>query len=254
VAVLDGIYTGLGALAARFGVAVVGGNVAATDGPLIVDITLLGRVARSTMLQRSGGRVGDAVLVTGTLGAAAAGALIMQASGSAPHAPGTPGAVSAVSDALLARAREAQVAPAPRVAEGRALAATGVVTAMLDVSDGLLADLGHLCAASGTGAELEAAAVPVDAAADVVAAAYGAAYRHDALELALTGGEDYELVFTVAPEHVPQGLDAVRQAGGTARVIGRLTAAETGLRLRDARGDTPAIEPRGWDHLRPAAS
>jgi thiamine-monophosphate kinase len=179
------------------------------------------------------------VLVTGTLGAAAAGVLAATA----------PPAAGEIPPDLLTRARAAQVAPEPRVAEGRALAAAGVVTALLDVSDGLLADLGHLCAASGTGAELDAVAIPVDPAAVAVAAACG----HDALDLTLTGGEDYELVFSVAPGQVPAALDAVRQAGAAASVIGRLTTAESGLRLRDAAGNVRTLEPRGWDHLRPTA-
>jgi thiamine-monophosphate kinase len=235
VAVLDGVYAGFRRLARRYGVAVVGGNIAASDGPLVIDVTLLGRAARGALLRRSGGRVGDAVLVTGAIGAAAAGVLL------ALQTP-LPDAVDAT---LLERARAAQVAPEPRVAEGRALAASGVVTAMLDISDGLAQDLAHLCAASGVGAELEAAALPIDAAATAVAAAYG----RSALALALGGGEDYELLFTVAPEHVEQALGAVQDVEGTARVIGRLTA-EVGLRLREPDGNVREVEPSGWDHLR----
>ncbi len=235
VAVLDGIYAGLRQLARRYGVAVVGGNVAASDGPLVIDVTLLGRAARGAVLRRSGGRAGDALLLTGTLGAAGAGVLLAR----------SPSPPDAVPSELLARARQAQVAPEPRLAEGRALAASGAVTAMLDVSDGLGQDLGHLCVASGVGAELDAAAVPVDPAAAAVAAAYG----RDALELALGGGEDYELLFSVAPDHIEQALRAVREVGGTAHVIGRLTA-QTGLRLREPNGNVREIQPRGWDHLR----
>jgi len=237
VAVLDGIYAGLRQLARRYGVAVVGGNVAASDGPLVIDVTLLGRARRGAVLRRSGGRAGDAVLVTGTLGAAGAGVLLAS----------TP--LGAVPSDLLARARQAQVAPEPRLAEGRALAASGVVTAMLDVSDGLTQDLSHLCVASGVGAELDAAAVPVDPAAAAVAPAYG----QDALDLALGGGEDYELLFSVAPEHIEQALRAVQEVGGTAHVIGRLTA-QQGLRLREPNGTTREIQPRGWDHLRTSDS
>jgi thiamine-monophosphate kinase len=116
---------------------------------------------------------------------------------------------------------------------------------MLDVSDGLAQDLGHLCAASGVGAELDAAALPVDPAAVAVAAAFG----RGAVALALEGGEDYELLFTVAPEQTGRALGVVREAGSDAHVVGRLTA-ERGLRLREADGRLREIEPRGWDHLR----
>lgn len=234
LALLDGIYRGFRELARRYDVAVVGGNVAATEGPLVVDVTLLGRVARDAVLRRSGGRVGDAVALTGTLGAAAAGVLTQL------EAPPT-----RIAPELLERARRAALTPQPRVAEGRALGASRVVTAMLDVSDGLLQDLGHLCAASGVGAELDVPALPVDPAAVAVAVAYG----RDALSLALRGGEDYELLFTVAPEHAEAALRAVVDVGGTAQVIGRLTA-EPGLRLREPDGQLRDVAPTGWDHLR----
>jgi thiamine-monophosphate kinase len=231
VEVLDGVYAGFRALAGRFGVALVGGNVAATDGPLAIDVTLLGRVPRGRVLTRAGGQPGDLLLVTGTLGAAAAGVL-----SSTPPA-------GLARDVLL-RARQAQLEPQPRVDEGRALAEAGVVTAMLDASDGLAADLGHLCEQSGVGAELEAESIPVDPAATATAAALG----RDALDLALAGGEDYELLFSVHPGNEARAIDVVREVGGTARVIGRLVA-ESGLRLRYADGRVAQLAPRGWDHL-----
>jgi thiamine-monophosphate kinase len=237
IATLDGVYTGLRSLAARYSVALVGGNVSATDGPLAIDVTALGRVPRGQALTRAGGSPGDLVVVTGTLGAAAAGVLLQ----------GGDARLDAVSDEAQAHARAAQVSPQPRVAEGRALAASGVVTALLDVSDGLAADLGHLCAASGVSAELDADAIPVDPAAQAVAAALG----RDALRLALEGGEDYELVFAVRPDGAERALAAVAESGGVARVIGRLTESGAGLRLRYADGRTEEFVARGWDHLRP---
>ncbi len=237
VATLDGVYAGMRALAARYAVALVGGNVSATDGPLALDVMALGRVPRGQALTRAGGRPGDLVLATGTLGAAAAGVLLQ----------GGDARLAALPEETRARARAAQVSPQPRVAEGQALAASGVVTAMLDVSDGLAADLGHLCAASNAGAELEADAIPVDPAAQAVAGTLG----RDALRLALEGGEDYELVFTVRPDGAQRALEAVAQVGGVARVIGRLTAPGGGLRLRFADGRIEELVARGWDHLRP---
>ncbi|MGH2516186.1 MAG: thiamine-phosphate kinase [Ktedonobacterales bacterium] len=236
VAVLDGVYAGMNALARRFGVAIVGGNVSGTDGPLILDVTLLGSVRREHALRRSGARAGDRMLVTGTLGAAAAGVLaLITEPGAAP-----------VSPAALARARAAMAAPAPRVVEGRALAACVGVTAMLDISDGLAADLGRLCAASGTGALVDAGALPLDAAARQIAAAYG----HDPLDLALHGGEDYQLLCTVRPDAVETALACVIAVGGTAHDIGIMTAPEAGLRLHMPDGGERTLEPRGWDHLR----
>lgn len=238
VAVLDGIYTGLRALAERYDVAVVGGNVSATGGPLTIDITLLGTVARTQALRRDGGRPGDAILVTGSLGAAAAGllALITEPGG------------AAVPETALAEARRALVDPTPRVREGEALAAAGVVTAMMDVSDGLASDMRHLCDRSDVGAELDTATVPIAPASGIIASAYG----RNRLALALHGGEDYELLFTVPPASVTRATDAVRAAGGVASVIGRLTEPGDGLRLRLPDGTTRPLDPGGWDHLRAA--
>jgi thiamine-monophosphate kinase len=234
---LDGIYDGMRALARRYGVAIVGGNVVATGGPLTLDITVLGRARQGRTLVRSGGKPGDAVLVTGTLGAAAAGLLV-----TTQPAPAGAG----LSKDALERVRAAMVAPSPRVAEGRALAACGVVTAMVDLSDGVAADLAHVCVASGVGAMVNAGALPIDLAATEVAVAYG----RDPVALALAGGEDYELLFSVRPEGVEHACDAVQDAGGVATVIGELTAPGEGLRLRAADGAVQQLEPRGWDHLK----
>jgi thiamine-monophosphate kinase len=237
VAEVERLYAGMQALARRYEVAIVGGNIAATSGPLAIDVTLLGRVAPDRALKRSGGQPGDALLVTGTLGAAAAGVLI--AIGGGAHS-------DAISRGTRERVCQAMVAPEPRVAAGQALAATGAVSAMLDVSDGLAADLGHLCAASGVGAIVDAAAVPVDPA----AAAVAEAYDRDALELALSGGEDYELLLAVRPADVERAAAAVTGTGGTVQMIGQLTDPVAGMQLRDAGGTLRPLEPRGWDHLR----
>jgi thiamine-monophosphate kinase len=236
VSVLDGIYAGMRALARRYGVAIVGGNVAATEGPLTLDVTVLGRVGRGRALVRSGGKPGDSVLITGALGAAAAGVLV--ATQPAP-------ADSPLAREMVDVVRASMVTPTPRVEAGRALAATGVVTAMLDASDGLAADVGHLCAASGVGVTLKAEAIPVSAAAEAVARAYG----REPLALALTGGEDYELLFTVRPDGIQEALAAVAAQGTKAHVIGQLTDVGHGMRLQQADGSLHPLEPRGWDHL-----
>ena len=239
VATLDGIYSGMRQLAQRYGVAVVGGNVAATDGPLVLDVTLLGRCARDAALRRDGARPGDALLVTGPLGAAAAGLALLL----------TPPPEGAVAAHLLVRARAAQVMPEPRVAVGRALAASGSIMAMLDISDGLAGDLAHICERSGVGALIEAQAIPVDPAARAVARALG----RDPLALALTGGEDYELLCAVRPERLAIALAAVRQAGGEPALIGRVTERGAGMLLRLVEGDDHPLTAQGWDHLRPSA-
>lgn len=241
-ATLDGVYAGLRELAQRYSIALVGGNVTATSGPFTIDVTLLGRVAYGAAVTRSGGKPGDAILITGSLGGAAAGVLVAtQRARNSEQAKLAP--------EMLQMATTKMAAPTPRVVEGQALAATRAVTAMADVSDGLLADLGHICVASHTGALIDARAVPLDEATVEIAEAY----RRDPLELALSGGEDYELVCTVQPEHVADALAAVARVGGVAHVIGQLTDEREGLRLKHGDGTVDSLElrkQRGWDHFR----
>ena len=236
VSVVDGLYEGLQALAARYNVAIVGGNVSSTTGPLTIDITALGRVARDRMLTRAGARPGDALLVTGSLGAGRV-ALRAFTSSSGAQPP---------TDAL-AWLRARMVTPEPRVREGMALAATGAVTAMLDISDGLAGDLGHICERSHVGALVDAAALPVDNATRGVALALG----EDAGALALAGGDDYELLFTARPEDVARVRAAALAAGSPATVIGAITPPEEGLRVRAPDGAIRPLAARGWDHLAP---
>jgi thiamine-monophosphate kinase len=235
-ATLERVYAGMRTLARRFSVAIVGGNIAATTGPFTLDITVLGACAPGQAVTRGGGQPGDAVLVVGTLGMAAAGLLLSEIA-DLPEA---------VSPEARARAHQALCVPEPLVVAGRALAERQTVSAMLDISDGFAADLGHLCARSDVGALIEAAALPLDP----VAVAIGRALGRDPLALALHGGEDYALLCAVRPAAVEHALATVRAAGSEARVIGALTAPEDGLRLRTASGEVVPLEPRGWDHLR----
>ncbi len=235
VGILDGVYAGLRSEAQRYGVAVVGGNVAATDGPLTIDVVALGRCLRDTQVTRAGGQPGDLLLVTGSLGAAAAGLLVAR----------EPERADGVAQSLLQAARSALVTPIPRIEAGRALAAGRLVTAMLDISDGLVSDLGHLCERSGVGAELDASLLPVDPAAVAIAARYG----RDPLTLALDGGEEYELLCALAPEHRDEALATLRAVGCAPAVIGRLTTRAAGMTLRRPDGSTEPPRARGWDHL-----
>jgi thiamine-monophosphate kinase len=233
VAVLDGIYAGLRDEAARFDVAIVGGNVA-RSAQLVLDITLLGLVARDGALRRDRARAGDALLVTGTLGAAAAGLHLLDDPLLAARLPATDRAL------LLA----AQRMPEPRVAAGQWLVRHGV-TAALDISDGLAADLGHLCVASGVGAVVESASLPLSAATRAVAMELGLAPA----ELALFGGEDYELLFTAsAADAAKLAGNMLAEIGIPATVIGYIQA-EGGLELARMGQNVPLV-PKGWDHLR----
>ena len=232
VAWLDQLYDGMAALAGQHGVGVVGGNVARTAGPIVLDVTLLGEASGEARLTRAGARPGDAVFVTGAPGESAAGLrLILE--------PRLAGALSPEdAERLLGRHRM----PAPRVAEGQALA-RGVATAAIDVSDGLAADLGHVLAASGVGATLDEAALPVSAPLRRLAEAAGL----DPIELLLHGGEDYELLFTCDRR---QAGRVGGELGVSATRIGAIER-EPGLRLRGRDGVVRSLAARGHDHFAP---
>lgn len=232
VAFLEALYGGLSEEAARWGADVVGGNVSRAPA-LFIDLTLLGE-AGGQVLRRSGARPGDRVLVTGRLGASAAGlALVLD-----------PALQVAGPD--REQVLEAHLTPTPRLREAQAIVAAGGATAMIDVSDGLAQDLGHICDASGVGVRVWAAALPVDEATRRVAAAAG----RDVLELALGGGEDYELLFTARPDAADAIVAAVREATGTpVAVIGEVVPAEAGRRLVLPDGRETELAPRGWRHF-----
>ena len=221
---LAGVARGLGACARRHGLTVVGGNV--TRAPaLSLAVTVLGAVPRGQALTRGGARPGDLLLASGTFGDAALGL---------GHRP---------APALARRQRR----PVPRLALGRAL--LGLAHAAIDVSDGLVQDLGHLCDASGVAAELLAGAVRLSP-----AYRRAAARLADPLAPALAGGEDYELLAAVPPRRLQAALRAAAAARTPVAVIGRFRRGE-GVEVLgpDGRPRTLAQLPPGHDHLRAPA-
>lgn len=213
-------------LAERFGVSLVGGDL--TRGPLSVTLQLIGTVEGGCTLLRGGGRDGDDVYVTGTLGDAAAGlASLMEK----PGGDDLDGAV----EALRRRFRR----PAPRVAEGLALAP--LASAAIDVSDGLVADLGHICRMSGCGARLDVAALPMSDALRAYCAPE-TARRH-----ALSGGDDYELCFTAEPGRSGAVERATAAIGTRVTRIGRLTGGRGVECLLE--GEPYAVGTGGYEHF-----
>ena len=230
-ATLESLYEGLGECARAFGVSVVGGDTVSAD-VLIVSVALLGDAGPAGNVQRSGGRPGDVVCVTGTVGGAAAGLQLLRAANVDPEAV-----------SLLARHPELASAhrrPMPRTREGQAAAAVGA-TAMIDVSDALAADLGHICDASNLGVELRASSVPVAEGVDDVARWAGL----DAVDLALGGGDDYELVIALPAAQ----LSALSAALAPTRVtpIGELGGSERVVLGAD--GDRRPLAAAGWEHF-----
>ena len=224
---LEGFSRGLFALADAHGCELVGGDT--TRGPLNICITVFGEVPAGAALLRSGARAGDDIWVSGTLGDARLALEVFR------------GTLALPAD-VFAQARMRMEQPTPRVALGQAL--RGTATAAVDVSDGLVGDLGHILASSRVGATLDA-----DAATGTVAAASAPGVGIEALRTcALSGGDDYELVFTAAPS----ARAAVEQAGKESftRVtrIGRIDA-EAGLRIVDASGSPVAQRFGSFDHF-----
>jgi thiamine-monophosphate kinase len=238
---IEGMYRGMQEEAARAGVAVVGGNVTSSPATLSVHITVLGRVQPEHLLLRSGARPGDRILVTGRLGSANAGLRLARATRERPgwdaHLP------PAEQHALLSH----YLTPTPRLREAAAIAATGGATAMIDISDGLSSDLSHICEQSQVGAHIHAAHLPISDAVQQVAAALVLPPE----PLALTGGDDYELCFTAAPDRVAALRTAVEQATGTPVTdIGEILPAAQGRLLTLPDGRTVPLDAGGWQHFR----
>jgi thiamine-monophosphate kinase len=223
-------YRGMSALVAAHGARIVGGDLVASPATTLA-LTVVGEVSRTRLKRRDGGRPGDIIAVTGPLGASRAGLEVMLR----PR-PDVPSDVRAA--ALRAFER-----PEPRVREGRWLAGSVHVHAMMDSSDGLSTDLTRLAAAAGCGATLDD--VPVHVAAERVAAAAG----DDPASYALDGGEDFELIVAVAPRAYAHLAAAYRGRFRKPLIaVGRLERGK-GLRLRRPGGERELVAA-GWDHLR----
>jgi thiamine-monophosphate kinase len=230
---LDCFTRGLREAQAEHAVHLVGGDTVATPGPLSLTVTACGEVEAGRLLRRAGAATGDDVWVTGSIGDAALGLLALDGR--------LPALAAAESEALVARYRR----PTPRIAAGLAL--VGEAHACADISDGLVADLGHICAASGTGAVLDARRLPLSDAGR-------AALETDAGLLAtiLTGGDDYELVFTAAPADAPRIETASRRLALPMTVIGRIEPAcqsTQRVRVTGPDGAPFAVTGTGYRHF-----
>ena len=210
---LEGFVAGLALDQAEFGLQVLGGDTVSTPGPVSLSLTILGTVPPGQALRRGGARPGDTLWVSGSIGD---GALGLRAARGDIADPG---------GYLASRYR----LPQPRLALGRAL--RGLATACMDVSDGLVQDLGHLARASGCGAVLEAARVPLSPQAQAAD-----------LGFLITGGDDYELLFALPPGALPPGNMAATR-------IGHFTAAPPSVLVLDNTGQPMALSHHGWSHF-----
>jgi thiamine-monophosphate kinase len=230
VADLEGLYRGAAALAEPHEVAMAGGDVVRTTGPMVLSVTVVGE--GEPLLRRDGARPGDRVVVSGTLGASAAGLRLLER----PEI----GSGAATADLLVG----AHLRPNPRIAPGKVLADFGA-TAAMDLSDGLLGDLPKMLAASGVAAHLDSRLVPV-------IPAVRALFPDDWLDFALRGGEDYELLATVPPDALEEIQHEAARVGATLTEIGEIVSRHDGhpmLMVTDAEGVTKAVFEGAFDHF-----
>lgn len=226
---LEAFAAGLAADQAEYGIGLLGGDSSATPGPTTLAVTAIGSVATGKAVLRSGAQPGDLIFVSGTIGDAALGLAALK------------GELASLSvadrDFLVDRYR----LPQPRVVLGRKL--VGLVNAMIDVSDGLIADLGHICAASGLGARICADDVPRSAAARNALEA-----SRRGIAAILGGGDDYELLFTAHPAMAAKIDAAMHDAGVMLTCIGQMGTGDK-VRVFDAEGKAIAVDVAGYAHF-----
>ncbi|KAA5604136.1 thiamine-phosphate kinase [Roseospira marina] len=225
---LDGFAAGLGADLEAWTIGLLGGDTVSTPGPVTISVTILGSAPPGAPLTRGGARAGDDLWVSGTIGDAALGLKVLTGA----VAP----ADSTHRDALIARYH----VPCPRVRLGVGL--RGLATAALDVSDGLVGDLGHLCTASGLGARVETGRVPLSPAARACVDA-----DPGLVSAVLGGGDDYELLFAAPPDRADAVQAAARAADVPVACIGRLEPGAE-IALIDAQGQPVLLDTPGWRH------
>jgi len=243
---VDNFYVGFFELAARYGVHLIGGDISRTPDRIIIDSIAIGECPAEREVFRDGAKAGDQIFVTGFLGDAAAGLRLIER-GARLHAAATEKPAGASVDEeehhpidhLLLR----QLRPEPRVGWGLLLGEQQLATAMIDLSDGLSSDLNHLCEESKVGALIDAASIPIDP----LVKDLSGRRALDPLMLALHGGEDFELLFTVSPESVaklPKRVDGVSLTR-----IGEIK--ETGAGVQISEGSRRwKLEPGGWEHFK----
>jgi thiamine-monophosphate kinase len=217
-----------------FKASIIGGNITKTEGPNFIDITLVGEVKQGKLMLRSSANVEDAILVTGYPGQAIAGLKLLQRSQSPQD----------VADHPLVLAYNN---PKHRAMEGHAIALSGYANAMIDTSDGLLADLGHICEESGVGAEIFQQQLPLN---DTLIQETQET-KINLYDMILSDSDDYELILTCATDNIPRIRSAVALISDVPiSEIGRITGAKEKIRLVLPDGSKKPVTPSGWDHFK----
>jgi len=231
---VDQLYGGLMKACRPHRVSLIGGDTSASRGGLFLSLTLIGTTRRRQALLRSGARIGDALYVTGTLGDSLAGLQILTRQSSTrvakPH-----------QRFLIHR----HLRPTARVSEGQWLNRARRASAAIDLSDGLSGDVRHLCEESRVGADIELDAIPISPS----CRAYAKSSRQDPTQLALSGGEDYELLFTVSAQHQPAVEHQAKKAGYRITRIGVIRPRRSGLRIQSQAGEWRPLPLTSYEHF-----
>jgi len=226
-------YRGFHSLMKTHKTVLVGGDTCHSGKGMVISVTVLGEIEKTKILARSGAKPGDKIFVTGTLGDSAAGLEILK--------NGVKGQGSRGKGAEAKRLIEKHLRPVARVAEGRAIALSGCASAMIDISDGLSSDLSHICEQSRVGAEIRSDRIPISPA--LMKLSVG--LTMPALSYALSGGEDYELLFTVPPGKIKR----LQSLHIPVTEIGTIKRGKTML-LVDGSNRKRGLQPGGYDHFR----
>jgi thiamine-monophosphate kinase len=234
---VDQFYEGHTGIASRYDVRLIGGDTSRTTEQIVIDSIVLGECTAGRAVKRAGAKPGDQIFVTGSLGGAAAGLRLIERGAHLAEQKLDDDDSQKIDHVLLRQLR-----PEPRVGWGMVLGEERLATAMIDISDGLSSDLNHFCTASGVGAFIESALLPIDQ--QVVELCGRRAL--DPLQLALHGGEDFELLFTVKPADVPR---LPRRVDGVEiRRIGEVRIHTDGVKISEG-SRIWELNPGGWKHF-----
>ena len=221
----------------------IGGNISGSAKGLGVDTVLIGEVEPGRLLRRSGASLDDLIYVTGTLGDAAAGLeLLRKGAGPTLSAPRS----QALNSRFIRHLTERHLRPVPRLKEGRFLSLHRLATAAIDISDGLLQDLSHICSQSRVGARIDGRSIPLSSALRKTAPRL----RKSPLIYALSGGEDYEILFTVKPKNASKLETLARKERFEVTRIGKVVHEKEGIAVIDLMGKSRKATPKGFDHFR----
>ena len=228
---IEEIYKGFISELEPFGASIIGGNITKTEGSPFIDVTLIGKAKKKFIILRSGAIPGDSIMVTGFPGQSAAGYRLISSQINA----------SEQNEKLM----DAYLRPVHRAKEGHALAVSGKITSMIDLSDGLSGDLFHICEKSAVGAEIKEEALPVSGAIGSISVLY----EKRVTDFILGASDDYELLFTCAPDNMRAVKSILLEFNCPVTHIGTIVYQEHGITLETKDGQQKALLKKGWDHF-----